>query len=142
MFEHLPNDFREAQKVGLVPWIELVREDFHVIVYKDGNNLIFVPRYATDGVLRDCFSDALNVGQTLADNKQCAKFAVVMSNIDDIIWPHVTLILTQTVITKKQQEMWDKLSQPLSSTTKEVDNVMLKALKLAQRQLNNYKDIK
>jgi diadenosine tetraphosphate (Ap4A) HIT family hydrolase len=59
---------KDAIKNKIAPWSEKVSEDFHVVVFKDqfpctDGHLLFVPQYNSNGVITDCFSDALKYGQ-------------------------------------------------------------------------------
>jgi diadenosine tetraphosphate (Ap4A) HIT family hydrolase len=58
----------DAREAGQAPWDDVVREDFHVVIFKDKypvteGHLLFVPKYSANGVIEDCFADALKVGQ-------------------------------------------------------------------------------
>lgn len=58
----------DARAAGQAPWNDVVQDDFHVVVYKDkypvtDGHLLFVPKYSADGVIEDCFADALRVGK-------------------------------------------------------------------------------
>jgi diadenosine tetraphosphate (Ap4A) HIT family hydrolase len=58
----------DAKEVGDAPWDNIVQDDFHVVVFKDkypvtDGHLLFVPKYSANGVIEDCFADALSLGQ-------------------------------------------------------------------------------
>ena len=58
----------DARVAGQAPWDNVVQEDFHVVIFKDKypvteGHLLFVPQYSANGVIEDCFADALKVGQ-------------------------------------------------------------------------------
>ena len=58
----------DAREAGQAPWDNVVREDFHVVIFKDKypvteGHLLFVPKYSAAGVIEDCFADALKIGQ-------------------------------------------------------------------------------
>jgi diadenosine tetraphosphate (Ap4A) HIT family hydrolase len=58
----------DAREAGQAPWDNVVREDFHVIIFKDKypvteGHMLFVPKYSANGVIEDCFADALKIGQ-------------------------------------------------------------------------------
>ena len=49
------------------PWTELVDEDFHVKIFRDGypvteGHLLFVPKYNNFAVLNDSFASAIRCG--------------------------------------------------------------------------------
>jgi len=58
----------DAKEVGDAPWDNIVQDDFHVVIFKDkypvtDGHLLFVPKYSANGVIEDCFADALSLGQ-------------------------------------------------------------------------------
>ena len=58
----------DAREAGQAPWDNVVREDFHVVIFKDkypvtDGHMLFVPKYSANGVIEDCFADALKIGQ-------------------------------------------------------------------------------
>jgi diadenosine tetraphosphate (Ap4A) HIT family hydrolase len=83
------------------PWQNLVSEDIHVAVYKDGypvteGHLLFVPKYNTVGVLRDAIGDAVKHGIEQVVSGEWDGFNVGM-NVgtaagQTVDWPHVHLI--------------------------------------------------
>lgn len=98
-----PTDLEHAMAVGLAPWTEQVEElsDFHVAVFRDRyavtpGHLLFVPRYQTEGVIRDCFDSALRHGQNMVVRGQCDAFNVGMNCGEaagqTVRYPHVHLI--------------------------------------------------
>lgn len=91
----------EASAAGVAPWKELVREDFHVAVFKDAypvtpGHLLFVPKYFSDAVIKDCFDDALATGRQLVSSGECAGFNIGFNAGSvagqTVSWPHVHLI--------------------------------------------------
>jgi hypothetical protein len=95
--DELPRTLADAIENNLVPWTEYLRKDFHVAVFidnKKNNKLIFAPQYNTYGVLRDCFSDATNMGQAKVESKEWKSFKIkhgVTPGKKNIDWPHVVL---------------------------------------------------
>jgi diadenosine tetraphosphate (Ap4A) HIT family hydrolase len=83
------------------PWRDPIREDIHVLVYKDGypvteGHLLFVPKYNTVGVLRDVLEDAIKHGIEQVISGEWDGFNVGM-NVGEaagqtVDWPHVHLI--------------------------------------------------
>jgi diadenosine tetraphosphate (Ap4A) HIT family hydrolase len=58
----------EAREEGHAPWDNIVSDDFHVVIFKDKypvteGHMLFVPKYSANGVIEDCFADALRIGQ-------------------------------------------------------------------------------
>jgi diadenosine tetraphosphate (Ap4A) HIT family hydrolase len=91
----------EAQAKGIAPWTNVVREDFHVVVYRDAypvnpGHLLFVPRYAADGVIGDCFADALKLGQAMVKGGEWDGFNIGINWGEaagqTVMYPHVHLI--------------------------------------------------
>ena len=63
------------------PWTDVVREDFHVAVFKDKypvteGHLLFVPKYNTKPVITNAFSDALSEGQRMVESGECDGFNI------------------------------------------------------------------
>ena len=90
-------DLEQAQ----VPWDKKIGEDFHIVVYEDGfpvskNHLLFVPKYNTPEVIRDCFYDALKAGMTMMERGACDGFNIGMNMGaaagQTVMYPHVHLI--------------------------------------------------
>ena len=87
------------------PWDNLVREDFHVAVYKDkypvtDGHLLFVPKYNTPAVIQDAFYDAYTHGMMLVEEGKCDGFNIGL-NIgkaagQTVMYPHVHLILRRS----------------------------------------------
>jgi len=73
-----------------IPWSNIVREDFHVIVYEDVDGLIFMPKYNTDYVLRDAMSDAVIYGNKLVADNSIISYTTDIIYIDE--YPHVRFI--------------------------------------------------
>ena len=88
-----------------VPWRDVLREDFHVIVYKDNypvteGHLLFVPKYNTTGVLKDAFIDAFEEGQRMVEAGTWDGFNIGMNYNESagqtVEWPHIHLIPRRT----------------------------------------------
>lgn len=95
--ETIPDSLEESN----APWTDLVREDFHVAVYRDKypctpGHLLFVPKQNAIGVLRDAFDDAVSEGKRLIDNGECDGFNIGLNYGESagqtVSWPHVHLI--------------------------------------------------
>lgn len=91
----------DAEAAGIAPWTDLVREDFHVKVFKDkypvtDGHLLFVPQYAADGVIVDCFSDALTVGKEMVEKGEWDGFNIGLNWGEaagqTVMYPHIHLI--------------------------------------------------
>ena len=91
----------DAEKEGIAPWKDLVREDFHVKVFKDKypvseGHLLFVPQYAADGVIVDCFSDALTHGKEMVEKVEWDGFNIGINWGEaagqTVMYPHIHLI--------------------------------------------------
>jgi len=87
------------------PWDDLVREDFHIAVYRDrypvtDGHLLFVPKYNTMGILRDAFEDAIREGKRLMEYGECDGFNVGINYGESagqtVKWPHIHLIPRRT----------------------------------------------
>lgn len=83
------------------PWTELVREDFHVAVYKDKypvsfGHLLFVPKYNTLAILSQAFEDAVRSGKEMVKSGKCDAFNIGLNYGkiagQTIMWPHIHLI--------------------------------------------------
>lgn len=83
------------------PWTDVVREDFHVAVYRDRypvteGHLLFVPKYNTTSVLRDVFEDAVQHGKSKVASGEWDGFNIGMNYGaaagQTVDWPHVHLI--------------------------------------------------
>jgi len=83
------------------PWDDIVREDFHIAVYRDrypvtDGHLLFVPKYNTMGVLRDAFEDAVREGKRLMEYGECDGFNIGINYGESagqtVKWPHIHLI--------------------------------------------------
>ena len=91
----------EAQQQGIAPWTDVVREDFHVVVFRDSypvshGHMLFVPRYDTDGVIEDCFADALKVGKSMVKGGHWDGFNIGINwgkaAGQTVMYPHIHLI--------------------------------------------------
>ena len=91
----------DAEAAGIAPWTDLVREDFHVKVFKDKypvteGHLLFVPQYSADGVIVDCFSDALTLGKEMVEKGEWDGFNIGLNWGEaagqTVMYPHIHLI--------------------------------------------------
>ncbi len=99
-FNELP-DHLESASMAEAPWTETIRKDFHVAVFEDvypvtKGHLLFVPQYATAGVIADCFNDAFTTGLHKVENGEWEAFNIGMNFGEaagqTVPWPHVHLI--------------------------------------------------
>jgi diadenosine tetraphosphate (Ap4A) HIT family hydrolase len=97
IFDKLPDHIEDSN----APWTDLVREDFHVAVYRDAypvtdGHLLFVPKYNNIGVLASAFDDALRYGQQRVAAREWDGFNIGMNYGtaagQTVAWPHVHLI--------------------------------------------------
>ena len=100
-------DLKSAQAAGIAPWDQTVVElsDFHVAVFRDRfpvtyGHLLFVPRFNTSGVIRDCFDSAIAEGNRMVAAGECDAFNVGMNSGtaagQTVMYPHVHLIPRRT----------------------------------------------
>jgi diadenosine tetraphosphate (Ap4A) HIT family hydrolase len=91
----------DAQAAGVAPWDDVVREDFHVIVFRDRypvttGHLLFVPVYNTEGLIKDAFGDAIQEGERMIAQGECDGYNVGlnMGTVagQTVMYPHVHLI--------------------------------------------------
>ena len=91
----------DAKAAGVTPWDNVVQEDFHVVTFKDKypvteGHLLFVPQYSADGVIEDCFADALKTGKQMVANGECDGFNIGLNWGEaagqTIMYPHIHLI--------------------------------------------------
>ena len=91
----------DAKEAGVAPWDDVVIDDFHVVVFKDKypvteGHLLFVPKYAANGVIEDCFADALMHGKKMVEDGQWDGFNIGMNWGEaagqTVPYPHVHLI--------------------------------------------------
>jgi len=91
----------DAQAAGAAPWDDVVREDFHVIVFRDRypvttGHLLFVPVYNTEGLIKDAFGDAVQEGERMIAAGECDGYNVGLnmgiSAGQTVMYPHVHLI--------------------------------------------------
>jgi len=103
--ENLPDSLDDAHKEGKAPWTDLVSEDFHVAVFKDAypvseGHLLFVPQFATVGVIEHCFADALAEGLKKVAAGEWEAFNIGMNfgtaAGQTVPWPHIHLIPRKT----------------------------------------------
>jgi diadenosine tetraphosphate (Ap4A) HIT family hydrolase len=83
------------------PWTELVKEDFHVAVYKDKypvsfGHLLFVPKYNSISILSNAFEDAVRYGQAMIKAGEWDGFNVGLNYGtvagQTVNWPHIHCI--------------------------------------------------
>ena len=98
-YETLP----EAQDAGVAPWdLEVNRlTDYHVAVFEDRypvaqGHLLFVPRFNTPAVIRDCFEAAVTEGNRMFRAGECDAFNIGINcgaaAGQTVMYPHVHLI--------------------------------------------------
>ena len=84
-----------------VPWDNVVRDDFHVIVYQDNypvteGHLLFVPKYNAIGVLNDAFKDAVEHGKKGVEAGAFDGYNIGINMGEaagqTVQWPHVHFI--------------------------------------------------
>ena len=94
-------DLEEAQKYGIAPWDNILKEDFHVVVFLDRypctpGHRLYVPRYDSEMLINQCLTDAFRDGQSLVESGECDGFNIGMnwkeSAGQTVMWPHVHLI--------------------------------------------------
>lgn len=97
IFSGIPDSLEESD----APWNDIVREDFHVVVYKDKypvnfGHLLFVPKYNTLPVLMDAMEDAMRYGKEMVKGGHWDGFNIGMNYGKEagqtVSWPHVHLI--------------------------------------------------
>jgi diadenosine tetraphosphate (Ap4A) HIT family hydrolase len=91
----------QAQAAGVAPWDDFVREDFHVVIFRDRypvtpGHLLFVPVYNTEGLIKDAFGDAVKEGERMIQAGECNGYNVGLnmgiSAGQTVMYPHVHLI--------------------------------------------------
>jgi len=91
----------QAQAAGVAPWDDFVREDFHVVVFRDRypvtpGHLLFVPVYNTEGLIKDAFGDAVKEGKRMIAAGECDGYNVGLNMGaaagQTVMYPHVHLI--------------------------------------------------
>lgn len=96
-----------AVRMGSAPWTQAVAElsDFHVAVFRDlfpvtQGHLLFVPRFNTVAVIRDCFEAAIFEGNRMFRAGECDAFNIGMNSGtaagQTVMYPHVHLIPRRT----------------------------------------------
>ena len=95
----------KAQEAGVAPWDDFVREDFHVVVFRDRypvtpGHLLFVPVYNSEGLIKDAFGDAVREGERMVAAGECDAFNVGLNMGtaagQTVMYPHVHLIPRRT----------------------------------------------
>lgn len=94
-------DLCEAQRLGVAPWDNILKEDFHVVVYLDRypcteGHRLYVPRYDSDLLVNQCLTDALRDGQAMVKAGECDGFNIGMNwgtaAGQTVMYPHIHLI--------------------------------------------------
>jgi diadenosine tetraphosphate (Ap4A) HIT family hydrolase len=92
-----PDDIDDSE----APWDNIVREDFHVAVYKDKypvteGHLLFVPKYNTITIVMQAMEDALREGRRGVELKEWDGFNVGINygeaSGQTVMWPHIHMI--------------------------------------------------
>lgn len=92
-----PDDIDDSE----APWDNVVREDFHVAVYKDKypvteGHLLFVPKYNTVTIVMQAMDDALREGRRGIELGEWDGFNVGINYGESagqtVMWPHVHMI--------------------------------------------------
>jgi diadenosine tetraphosphate (Ap4A) HIT family hydrolase len=98
-------DLEEAQRYGIAPWDNILKEDFHVVVYLDRypctpGHRLYVPRYDSDMLINQCLTDALRDGRAMVAAGECDGFNIGMNwgtaAGQTVMWPHIHLIPRRT----------------------------------------------
>jgi diadenosine tetraphosphate (Ap4A) HIT family hydrolase len=93
----LPEELEDSN----APWTDILKEDFHVAVYKDKypvshGHLLFVPKYNTTHVLSEAFNDAFRYGRAMVKAGECDGFNIGLNygqaGGQTVEWPHIHLI--------------------------------------------------
>ena len=91
----------QAQQAGVAPWDDVVKEDFHVVVFRDRypvtiGHLLFVPVHNTPGVINEAFGDAFREGERMVTSGECDAFNIGVNMGEaagqTVMYPHVHLI--------------------------------------------------
>ena len=96
-----------AVRMGSAPWTQAVEDlsDFHVAVFRDlfpvtRGHLLFVPRFNTVAVIRDCFEAAIFEGNRMFRAGECDAFNIGMNSGtaagQTVMYPHIHLIPRRT----------------------------------------------
>jgi diadenosine tetraphosphate (Ap4A) HIT family hydrolase len=94
-------DLEEAHRYGIAPWDNILKEDFHVVVYLDKypctpGHRLYVPRYDSEMLINQCLTDAFRDGQAMVDSGECDGFNIGINWGETagqtVMWPHVHLI--------------------------------------------------
>lgn len=91
----------EAQKLKIAPWDDQVKENNHVVVYRDRypctpGHLLFVPKNDDPGMICDAMQDALFHGLQMVKLGECDAFNIGLNSGEaagqTVMYPHVHLI--------------------------------------------------
>ena len=97
-------DLEEAQQLGVAPWDNILKEDFHVVVYLDRypcteGHRLYVPKYDSEMLINQCLTDALRDGQAMVEAGECDGFNIGMNwgtaAGQTVMYPHIHLIPRQ-----------------------------------------------
>ena len=98
-------DLEDAQQAGIAPWDTVIREDFHIVVYSDRypctpGHLLFVPKYDSEALIKNCFEDAFDEGQRMVNQGECDGFNIGFNSGTSagqtVMYPHIHLIPRRT----------------------------------------------
>jgi ATP adenylyltransferase len=98
-------DLEEAQRYGIAPWDNILKEDFHVVVYLDRypcteGHRLYVPRYDSEMLINQCLTDAFRDGQQMVADGECDGFNIGLnwgtSAGQTVMYPHIHLIPRRT----------------------------------------------
>lgn len=97
IFNGIPDSIEDSN----APWDNLLREDFHVAIYRDKypvnpGHLLFVPKYNTVSILMCAFEDAIRYGKERVKGGEWDGFNIGLNYGktagQTVDWPHVHLI--------------------------------------------------
>jgi diadenosine tetraphosphate (Ap4A) HIT family hydrolase len=92
----------EAQQLKIAPWDNIIREDFHVVVYLDRypcteGHRLYVPKDNNANWIVKAFETALADGQAMVAAGECDGFNIGYNcgeaSGQTVMYPHVHLIL-------------------------------------------------
>lgn len=99
--QHIVKNLADHIDDAGTPWSELLSEDYHVRVFKDGypvtpGHLLYVPKYNTLAVLTDAFEDAMRYGRNMVESGEWPGFNIGLNYGEaagqTVPWPHIHLI--------------------------------------------------